>query len=104
MTELIAGIGQHVGQHLRFCLVRASTTLCLDFGGRRALRRDLDPQRIAQQLAREFARSPPAWWPRTAPSACAGCVALAMRFTSLMKPMSSMRSASSSTSQVVSTG
>ena len=32
----------------------------------------------------------------------AGCVALAMRRTSLMKPMSSMRSASSSTSQVVS--
>ncbi len=69
-----------------------------DPGRRRRRALQVDRRGVAQDLARRAPRSAAAWWPRrTASGGCAGRC-WRMRRMSGRKPMSSMRSASSSTS------
>ena len=56
-----------------------------------------DALRMSAAIARQAVRPPAEMWPRTAWSGAALGTALMMRFTSGRKPMSNMRSASSST-------
>ncbi len=75
------------------------TTLLVDLGRGGALRRDLDLHRVPQHASGELRDLGRHGGREEQRSGAAAAIALAMRPTSLMKPMSSMRSASSSTSQ-----